>query len=257
MSAISASNSSATPLAGNATFAGAWADVLGYTNISIMVHTDKISAVNGLVFSLSSDGLNLDDSDSFQILANESKQYSFGITARYIKVSYTNGADAQGEFRLQTMLHKVAPKPSSHSVGTVIESSDDAELVKAVLTAKAPDGLFKNAMASMNGTIMVGINDAQADAGGRVRVSALTTLGDYKIMGYDRTATMWSSLGTGTGTWTANKFNMSVVSGQYWIRQSRRFHAYFSGKSQLVEETFYTRRFLDRKQWWKYFYQGG
>jgi hypothetical protein len=31
---------------------------------------------------------------------------------------------------------------------------------------------------------------------------------------------------------------MSVTSGQYYIRQSKRFHPYFSGKSQIVEETF-------------------
>jgi hypothetical protein len=240
MSVVDASNSTSTPLLANGLFDGEFADLTGYTNISIMVKTDVDSAVNGLMVHWSTDGVNHDgDTDVFTVRANKPKQFSFGVTAKYAHIEYLNGASPQGTFRLQFMKHVGAPKPSSHRVDDIIVPEDDAELVKAVLTAKSPDGSFKNMNASMDGTLMVGIDDVQADAGGRVRVSGLTTLGDYKIMGYDRTATMWSSVGTGTGTWTANKFSMSVTSGQYWVRQTKRFHPYFSGKSQLVEETFY------------------
>lgn len=75
------------------------------------------------------------------------------------------------------------------------------------------------------------------DAGGRARVSQLTTLGDYKILGADRTLLM-ENAGTGTGAYSNNKYNMSVTAGQWYVRQSRRYHPYFSGKSQVFEMTF-------------------
>jgi len=74
------------------------------------------------------------------------------------------------------------------------------------------------------------------DAGARLRISALTTLGDYKILDRDETLLI-QTVGTGTGQFVDNKYNMSVASGEYLIRQSKRFHPYLSGKSQQVELT--------------------
>jgi len=75
------------------------------------------------------------------------------------------------------------------------------------------------------------------DAGGRQRVSQITTLGDYKTLNSDE-ALLLENIGTGTGLFSNNKYNMSVISGQYFIRRSKSYHHYFSGKSQLVELTF-------------------
>lgn len=74
------------------------------------------------------------------------------------------------------------------------------------------------------------------DAGARARVSTITTLGDYKTLGADE-ALLLENVGTGTGTWANNQYGMSVTSGQYLIRKSKKFHPYFSGKSQQVELT--------------------
>jgi len=75
------------------------------------------------------------------------------------------------------------------------------------------------------------------DAAGRVRSSGLTTLLDGKILGADDT-TLFQNVGTGTFTFQDNTMLMQVTAGQYCIRQSKRFNPYFSGKSQLIEETF-------------------
>lgn len=75
------------------------------------------------------------------------------------------------------------------------------------------------------------------DAAGRMRSSFPTTLGDYKQVGFDRTL-LFSDVATGTGAWSNNKYVMSVAGSQYVIKQSRRVHPYFSGKSQIVEITF-------------------
>ncbi|MEI6870673.1 MAG: hypothetical protein WCL08_00185 [Verrucomicrobiota bacterium] len=74
------------------------------------------------------------------------------------------------------------------------------------------------------------------DAAGRHRMSSLTTLFDGKTLNSDNTY-IFDNVGTGTGAWAANKYNMSVTAGQYFIRQAKRFSPYFSGKSHFVEAT--------------------
>lgn len=75
------------------------------------------------------------------------------------------------------------------------------------------------------------------DAGGRTRISQITTLHDGKILNKDNTY-IWDNQGTGTGLWGSNKYNMSVTAGQFLVRQSKRYLPYSSGKSQLIETTF-------------------
>ncbi len=137
---ISAPNSTTVPLGAGATFTGTFVEVLGYSNISVIVFADQGSAVDGLKLESSSDGINVDDSDSFTISAGVGKQFSFGAASRYIRVRYVNGGIAQGTFRLQTILHQQAPKSSSHRINQSIVNEDDAELVKAVITASTGSG---------------------------------------------------------------------------------------------------------------------
>lgn len=75
------------------------------------------------------------------------------------------------------------------------------------------------------------------DAGSRLRISQMTTLHDGKILNADN-AFIWDQQGTGTATYASNKVDMSVTSGQYEVRQTKRFNPYFAGKSQLIECTF-------------------
>ena len=75
------------------------------------------------------------------------------------------------------------------------------------------------------------------DASARTRVSQSTTQFDGKILNADNPL-IWDRKGTGTGAFAANKFNMSVTAGQYYIRQAKVFSNYLSGKSQQIEVTF-------------------
>jgi len=77
------------------------------------------------------------------------------------------------------------------------------------------------------------------DAGGRARISNMTTLFDGKILNVDNPL-VFETVGTGTNTFLTNKSTMSVTAGQYVIRQNTRTIPYFSGKSQLIEMTFDT-----------------
>lgn len=75
------------------------------------------------------------------------------------------------------------------------------------------------------------------DASARTRVSEMATLADLKTLNADRTLLIETN-GTGTNTFAVNQNTMSVTSGQFLIRNSRRFFHYFSGKSQTMEFTF-------------------
>lgn len=76
-----------------------------------------------------------------------------------------------------------------------------------------------------------------SDAASRLRVTQQQTLFDGKVLNADNTL-IFDNQGDGTGTWAANKYNMSVTSGKYLVRQGKRFCHYVSGKSQNIECTF-------------------
>lgn len=141
---VSMGNSTNATLLAGATFTGPWEDVLGYANITITCIADVASATDGLKLEYSTDGVNVDSSDLFTTSAGNGNQYSCGATARYFRVRYVNGGTNQSSFRLQTIYHITAPKPSTHRIDDSISGQNDAELTKAVITGKNPDGTFVN-----------------------------------------------------------------------------------------------------------------
>lgn len=152
---VSAANSTATPLGSGGVFTGTYTDTLGYADVVVVVKTDQASASGGFEIDWSSDGVNLDDSDTYTLGAGIGSQYSFGAMSQYFRVKYTNGAIAQSAFRLQTVLKRTRGKPSSHRIGSSITDENDAELVKAVITAKAPNGNYLNTNVDANGNLIV------------------------------------------------------------------------------------------------------
>lgn len=108
-SLVSATNSSVTPLGANAVFTGStWIDMLNYAEVRVSVFSDVASATNGLVIQQSSDGTNVDFTDTYTIAAGTGKLYSVPRAARYARVVYTNGGTIQATFRLQTIQSAIA-----------------------------------------------------------------------------------------------------------------------------------------------------
>lgn len=133
---VSSANSSSSPLGISGVFTGVFEEILQYSNVSVSAHADQDSVSSGLLVEWSTDGTNVDDTDSFLIKANAPKHFTFGANYKYVRVKYTNGTTGQGFFRLQTIYHPFVNKPSSHRVDSIIVPEDDAELVKSVLTGK-------------------------------------------------------------------------------------------------------------------------
>lgn len=85
--------------------------------------------------------------------------------------------------------------------------------------------------------IFISPNTIGTDAGGRLRVSQYTTLFDGKILNSDDPE-LFGNAGTGTGLYQNSTYKISVTPGQYFIRYSKFYLPYFSGKVQNIEVTF-------------------
>lgn len=163
---VDTNNNSSTPLAGGATFTGTATDILQVAGITISVFSDVASATDGLSVQFSSDGTNWDHLDVFTIPAVTGKTFSFQPVAKWMRVLYTNGASAQAEFRLSVILKTQAGKPSSHRIADMIVGQDDAEVVKAVITAENPSNQFVNVQATTAGNFKVSIEESNGDITG-------------------------------------------------------------------------------------------
>lgn len=233
-------NSTTTQLDIDEVFTGSkWEDMLDFGVLTVNITTDQNSATNGLDIQWSNNGIDVIDHDYFTLSAGQAKTFTFGPAERYFRIVYTNGGVATTTLSITSITRRSYVKPSSHRMNDSIVGQDDAELVKSVLSAKRDGAIdtYDNIGADVSGNLKTVIGGISQDAGGRVRVSQLTTLGDYKTLNYDRTLLL-ENAGTGTGAFSANKYNMSVTAGQWFVRQSRRYHPYFSGKSQMFECTF-------------------
>jgi hypothetical protein len=143
VSANETGNSSVTTLAADAEFVGTAEQVRDYAMAVIVVKASHASAVDGLVLETSPDGTNWDSIDEFTIPANKGKIYT-SVVGNWFRVRYKNGSTTQTFFRLQIVYKQFYGKPSSHRISDSIVDDDDAELVKAILTGKKPDGIFDN-----------------------------------------------------------------------------------------------------------------
>ena len=128
---VSTINSSAVALGIGGVFTGAAEDVTEFADVRVVVFADQASAVDGLQMQQSTNGTNWDVADSYSIPAATGKVFSVGVSAKFYRVVYTNGATAQTAFRLQTKLHKTYSKGSSVKPQDARSNDNDFEEVSA------------------------------------------------------------------------------------------------------------------------------
>jgi hypothetical protein len=202
------------------------------------------------------DGINVADTDVFTIKAGASKQFTFGIAHKYVRIVYTNGASAQSSFGLQTLLHKTAPKPSSHRLQDSIVDDDDVELVKSVLSGKTAQGNYINFQATNAGNFKVSLEEVNGvkvpitssdsslfDAFGSLRTSSNGNRYDVEFI-YDKQSNLVDEVTVSGGTATHNASSRDVTlaianttTGTEAALYSRIDIPYTAGNSQLIEVT--------------------
>lgn len=141
---IDDNNSTFMPLLANATFTGLATETLDAAVIIMSVVANQASATDGFCIDFSADNVFWAGSDCFTIPANTGKVFTIPPVAKWYRIRYINGTTAQTFFQLQATLKYTNIKPSSHKINDNIVSEDDAELVKAVLSAEDENGSFVN-----------------------------------------------------------------------------------------------------------------
>lgn len=149
---ISTNNSTDTPLAGGATFPGAWEEVTNYASISIIAAADEVGT---LWADFSTDGsttirsIQLSDTNSSSLGI-----HSLIIVAKYFKVRVINGPTLQGSFQLQTIYsrHSRIAQPTSRLAQTIGDYSDVLNS-RSVIAAQNTLGTFTNVRSDYNSNL--------------------------------------------------------------------------------------------------------
>jgi len=133
-------NATTTPLGAGATFTGQSFEITKYAAINVCVKSDVASATNGVKVEFSIDNTNWDHSHSTTYSGGSGVGYIFNCEFRYARVVYTNGATAQGHFRLLTIFKLNAVKQSLYTLDQTVSGGMFAELGKNLIIGKTTGG---------------------------------------------------------------------------------------------------------------------
>jgi hypothetical protein len=181
---VSPTNGSTSALSGAAVFTGGSVDVLGFGSVGVMLSTD-VAGTMSVQFSI--DGTNWDDTHEVSIpTAGSSGAHTYVIPARYMRVVYTNGAAAQGHFRLESILRKI-----QHSDQHVITSESISKLNDTTLIRESGDFFLDVSRGIISDISVIHLSGFNDDVG--------TTLEDVWPTG-------------GLYGWSTNSFTVEAIS---------------------------------------------
>jgi hypothetical protein len=165
---VSAVNSTTTPLLGTAsapadTFTGTATILTSWASGTVSVLADQDSVTDGFKVQYSSDGTNWDHEHSYSVMANVSKTIPIDREGLYYRVVYTNGAAAQGTFRLQTLLSKNTSNPHTHPIEYVFDGTHPAPLTRTVISAKKPNAAYCNVEATSGCNLKLSLEESNGD----------------------------------------------------------------------------------------------
>lgn len=129
---VSAGNSSVSPLAGDAVFTGTADDVSQYTSITVFLHSDVGSAINGASLELSTDGITWLRKKQLTLLSDASQVHSLLVVSQFFRVVYTNGSSAQSDLNIQTIYHAAKERSLTSGTQQVLGAHEDVTLVRSV-----------------------------------------------------------------------------------------------------------------------------
>jgi hypothetical protein len=137
---VDPNNSSTTPLGIGGVFTGTAFNITSYAAINVNVKSDVASATNGVKVEFSTDGTNWDHSHSTNYTAATGVGYIFNAEFKFARVVYTNGASAQGIFRLQTIFKTTKVQSSLYTLDQTVTGNMFAELNKSTIIGKTTGG---------------------------------------------------------------------------------------------------------------------
>lgn len=201
MGKVDLNNTSKEILGIGGVYAGSSSNTLDYGVIFVTVFSDVASATDGLEIQISSNGV--DDwraGDNYTVPAGVEKTYAFQPNKNFFRIKYTNGGVGQAVFDIQTVFKKTASLDSSHRLLDLVSGQDDARLVKAVLAAADPDGIYRNINATPDGDLTISDNSsglaiAEGNVTGKTFVHKFGEAPDFDQA--DLEVTMWDGANDG------------------------------------------------------------
>ena len=155
----STGNTTSVNLQANGVFTGASEDVSGVGTILVGLFSNLPSAPGGLIFQTSPNQVDWYPIEVFTYENDSPSVYSMSAIFKYFRVRYINTGAPTTKFHIQTFYKQSYVKPSSHRMSDIISGENDAELVKAVLTAMKPDNLYTNIHATNGGNLKVSLEE--------------------------------------------------------------------------------------------------
>lgn len=153
-------NATTTPLDSDEVFTGSGTDTFGYSTYSILVHSDT---QGDLLVEYAPDNSDWHPGESYSVSANTTKFFTPPLQDRYIRITYTNGGDAQSVFHLHPVLRGGTIKPSSHNLNDNLRDDDDAELSVSVLKLRTAQDNYVSGAATNSGNFKVSLEEFNGD----------------------------------------------------------------------------------------------
>jgi hypothetical protein len=233
---VSTLNSTTTALSASATFVGTYEDITDYSIVTVNLGTGAPANCSGsLYFEFSQDGTTSDRLVTIPVsdISNASPGIHTLIPiAKYFRVKYGNGTQAQSALRIQTIFHKYLSKIPTTRLTQTAGQYADVENVRAILAGQDSAGNVRNNKANANGDISVEIA-APLSPFGLVSVATRTPAIQIDfVYGYNSDTMLSGSFVNGSVNMTNN---MAVIAtstdvGSTAFLRSRRSAKYRAGQ---------------------------
>jgi hypothetical protein len=132
-------NSSTVPLGANATFTGAFQNLLPFPEVDVTILTDQPGT---LYLDVSADGVTVAQTTTFAVTT--SLLFRSPFSWPYLRLRYVNGSVAQTTFFLQFLLRPTESGLPALPLNRNVSDNSTAPLSRAVLMGKAPSGFYQN-----------------------------------------------------------------------------------------------------------------
>lgn len=153
---VSIVNSSTSTLGSGGVFTGTYENVTNYAVISVSIISDQSSAASGFVFQWSSDGVNLDRTETTNLTGGvQGRAFSLTVRAKFFRIVYTNGAVGQTIFRLSTIYHQTGYGHISKPISQILTDDNFAEPVVGATFGRLSSGTWKPTPASTGNSLVV------------------------------------------------------------------------------------------------------
>jgi hypothetical protein len=214
---ISVNNSSTANIAVSGTFTGTYEDISAYSDIMVMLYASEQCTLH---FDFSTDGVTTHRTITYEIDALSGTPHKLARVAQYGRVRVVNNGASIATVSLQTIYSDQSKSHLTTNISAPIDDYSDAELVRAVLVGKNPQGDYENILIDNSGTIGTHLTDPQTSAesfvspAGPLIVSELVRLvGDNFITSMPLLPTIWNTDLVNGGTITTPDGELSLNTG--------------------------------------------